>query len=187
MAEALQVTFNTKELDISLREADDRMLRAVRRGFGKAMSRVKERTKNHINKNFRNLATQRIANSLDSEIEVKKDRVEAIFGSRGPDAGTGEIGVGLHGKPDDDGNRWNIAQMYNEGISPKSFTWKSPGAAQHGRQAGRKGGNSPWIGPRPFFYGAPRLAFIDKAREIFNNIAENTVKREIDKEFNEVI
>lgn len=183
----VSVTFDTSELDISLREAGPRMLRAIRRGFGETMSRVKSRTKDHINKNFRSRATQKVGLSLDSEIEIKRDTIEAIFGSRGPDAGYGEIGVGVHAKPDDDGNRWNIAQMYNEGIPPKSFTWKSPKAAKHGRQAGRAGGNSPWIGPKPFFYGAPRLDFIGKAEEIFNNIVEQTVKRHIDREFQEVI
>ncbi len=80
----VSVTFDTTELDISLHEADDRMLGAIRRGFGETMSRVKSRTKDHINKNFRSRATQKVGLSLDSEIEIKSDRVEAIFGSRGP-------------------------------------------------------------------------------------------------------
>ncbi len=71
------------------------------------------------------------------------------------------------------------------------LTWKGnsgKGTAHiRGRQAGRAGGDSPWIGPRPFFYGAPRLDFIGKAEEIFNSIAERTVKRHIDREFQEVI
>ena len=166
------------------------MLGAIRRGFGETMSRVKSRTKDHLNKNFRSRATQKIGLSLKSEIEIKSDRVEAIFGSAGPDF-DGEIGVGIHSEPDDDGNRWNIAQMYNDGIPPKAFAWKGAsgkGTAHiRGRQAGRAGGSSPWISNKPFFFGAPRLSYIVKAQEIFSNIVEGTVKRHIDREFNEVI
>ena len=106
----MQVRFDTSELDISLREANDRMLRAIRRGFGETMSRVKERTKNHINKHFRNQASQMVANSLDSEIEIKRDTVEARFGSAGRGFGA-EIGDGVETSPDDNGQRWNLSIM----------------------------------------------------------------------------
>ena len=186
----LQVILDTSELDISLREAGPRMLRAIRRGFGETMSRVKSRTKDHINKNFRSRATQKVGLSLDSEIEIKKDTIEAIFGSKGPDF-DGEIGVGIHSNPDDNKKRWNIAQMYNDGIPPRPFVWKGEsgkGTAHiRGRQAGTEGGSSPWIGNKPFFYGAPRLSYIKKGQEIFKNISEQTVKRHIDREFQEVI
>jgi len=186
----LHVKLDTRELDISLLKLDRRMLNAIRRGFGETMSRVKSRTKDYINANFRNRATQKVGMSLDSEITLENDGVSAIFGSVGPDFG-GEIGFGIHSDPDDSGGTWNLAQMYNDGISPGPFVWKGEsgkGTAHiHGRQAGSEGGGSPWISKNPYFYGAPGLHFIDEGESIFNRLVKRTILKHINKEFNGVI
>tara|TARA_Y100000004_G_C8878288_1_gene396464 strand:+ start:93 stop:653 length:561 start_codon:yes stop_codon:yes gene_type:complete len=185
----VSVTFDTTELDISLREANDRMLRAIRRGFSETMSRVKERTKNHINKHFRNQASQMVGNSLDREIEITHDRVEARFGSRGG-RGDGEIGAGIETSPDDNGNTWNLGIMYNEGTPAGYFEWQS-GAAVRGRHVYRFGnkryGWMPSYDGQGYHYGLVGTRFIDEAQRIFEMISERTVKRHIDREFQEVI
>lgn len=185
----VSVTFDTTELDISLHEADDRMLGAIRRGFSETMSRVKERTKNHINKHFRNQASQMVGNSLDREIEITHDRVEARFGSTGRGFGS-EIGDGIETSPDDNGETWNLAIMYNEGTPAGYFEWKSD-AAIKGRHVYRSGnkryGWMPSYGGRGYHYGLVGTRFIDEAQRIFEMISERTVKRHIDREFQEVI
>jgi hypothetical protein len=186
----LDVTLDTSQLDASLRMSGTRMKKALRRGFGETMSRLKYTIKQYINGAFRSQATQKIGNSLNHEIIDEGKDVVAIFGSEGPDF-NGQIGVGIHSEADDDGNTWNLAQMYNEGIPARSFTWKGKTgrrtASQYGRQAGRAGGSSPWLSNKPFFYGAPRLAFIEEAEKRFNDSVERIVKRHIDREFQEVI
>ena len=182
----LDVILDTSELDASLRLSETRMKKALRRGFGETMSRLKYTIKQYINGAFRSQATQKIGRSLNHEIIDEGKDVVAIFGSEGPDFG-GQIGVGIHSEADDDGNTWNLAQMYNKGIPARSFEWKSSGAREHGRQAGRKGGSSPWLSNKPFFYGAPRLAFIEKAKDKFDDSVNRIVKRHIDREFQEVI
>lgn len=186
----MRVNFDTSELQLSLREADDRMLKTMRRGFGETMSRVKDRTKSHINKHFRTIASQRVGNSLDSDIEIKGDEVYAIFGSRGPDA-FGEVGEGVETSPDDNGNTWNLGIMYNEGTSAGWFKWNNPKTAVRGRPVGRFGtGAKGWmkaVDGHSYHYGLVGTFYIDHAKKVFENIAENTVQRHIDREFNGVI
>ena len=188
----LDVILDTSELDASLRLSETRMKKALRRGFGETMSRVKYTIKQYINGAFRSKATQKIGRSLNHEIIDEGKDVVAIFGSVGPDF-EGEIGVGIHTDADssDDGKTWNIAQMYNEGIPARSFEWKGKSGERtahiRGRQAGKTGSNTDWLSNKPFFYGAPRLAFIEKAKDKFNSSVNRIVKRHIDREFQEVI
>ena len=187
----MEVNFDTTELQLSLREADDRMLKTMRRGFGETMSRVKDRTKAHINKHFRTRASQRVGNSLDSDIEIKGDEVYAIFGSRGPDA-FGEVGAGVETSEDDSGDTWNLGVMYNEGTSAGWFSWNNPKTAVRGRPVGRSGtGHKGWMKVNSegesYHYGLVGAFYIDHAKQVFENIAEKTVQRHIDREFNGVI
>ena len=187
--EGFTLTMNARELAQALNESEDKVKKVMRRGFGEAMSRTKGLTKDYLNRGFANKATMKIATSLSHKIQEDGDDIYAIFGSRGPDY-SGEIGFGLMSSPDDDGDRWNIAQQYDQGTDAGWFTWDSPGAAEHGRQAGKKGGDSPWIesvGGKSYHYGVVALNFIDYAQNHFENSVERVVQRHFDRAFGGVI
>jgi hypothetical protein len=179
----LDVTFDTSELDVSLRNSKDRMNRAMKKGFRNAMYRVKERTKNHINRHFRNQASQMVGNSLQHDIREEGNDVYAIFGS-------GKDGEGVFTSPDDNEERWNLAIMYNEGTPRKSFKWKGK-ATIKGRPVYRKNNmRYGWMVSNNgygYHYGLVGTKFIDHAKDVFKDISERYVKREIEREFHEVI
>lgn len=180
---------NASELAQSLGQAEDRVKKVMRRGFGEAMSRSKDMTKRYLAKGFSNKATMKIGVSLNHEIEEEGKDIYAIFGSEGPDYG-GEIGFGLMAEPDDNGDRWNIAEQYNDGTKAHWFKWDSDGAATFGRQAGKKGGDSPWMevkGGKSYHFGVVPLNFIDYGQKHFEQSVERVVQRHLNREFGEVI
>ena len=191
--EGFVLTMNARELAQSLNQSEDKVKQVMRRGFGEAMSRTKSLTKDYLNRGFGNKATMKIATSLAHEIQEDNDDIYAIFGSRGPDY-SGEIGFGLMSSPDDDGNRWNIAQQYDGGTDAGWFTWKGDSgkgtAGEYGRQAGKAGGPSPWIesvNGKSYHYGVVALNFIDYAHNHFENSVERVVQRHFDRAFGGVI
>ena len=123
-----------------------------------------------------------VANSLGYEREVKMEdsgpELYGIFGSKGPDGRTGDIGVGVHTDPDDNDERYNIGEALQEGRDAGPFKFKgrkspfanSPnGAADFGRQVGSFGGPTAWYGHegKGYFYGYLAIDYIGAAQEKF--------------------
>ena len=169
------------ELMDLLRDSKRDMKKAMRLGFGRAMTETKRKTQQYL---AQALAPQRIGTSLDHEIETDgQGRVTAEFGSRGPNL-NGAIGVGIHTAPDDDGNQYNFGAAFNEGRTQKTIYWSAPGAAQHGREIGRKGSGTAWLPREKFtFFGFPRLDYIEYAMDDFEERSPRIVKRFIDRAY----
>lgn len=75
------VRIDDSELMDLLRDSKRDMKKAMRLGFGRAMTETKRKTQQYLKQA---LAPQRIGTSLDHEIETDgQGRVTALFGSRG--------------------------------------------------------------------------------------------------------
>lgn len=177
----VRTVVDDSELMDLLRDSKRDMKKAMRLGFGRAMTETKRKTQQYL---AQALAPQRIGTSLDHEISVGSDgKVEAIFGSQGKDLG-GAIGVGIHTSPDDDGNQYNIGAAYQEGRSQRTVYWRRSGAAEHGREIGRKGSGTAWLPNESFtFFGFPRLDYIGFAMDDFEERSPRIVKRFIDRAY----
>ena len=158
------VRIDDSELQDLLRDSKRDMKKAMRLGFGRAMTETKRKTQQYL---AQALAPQRIGTSLDHEIETDgQGRVTAEFGSRGPNLG-GTIGV-----------------AYNEGRTQRTIYWSAPGAAEHGREIGRKGSGTAWLPNEKFtFFGFPRLEYIEYAMDDFRERSPRIVKRFIDRAY----
>lgn len=187
-----RIRVDATEFNRAMNAAQEDIAKAMYRGSGDAFSYAKTITENYL-RGYVGMVPQanKVANSLDYDkresrvIRIEGDDVEleAKFGSRGPDVHGGEIGVGVHTKPDDNGGRWNIAQSLQEGIDARTFAWKSSGAAEHSRQVGSAGGDSPWYPGRgtgeAYFYGFPELDFLGVAERAFRARLEGAIEREM--------
>lgn len=191
-----RVRVDATEFNRAMKAAQKDIAEAMFRGSGDAFSYAKTITENYLN-GYVGMVPQarKVADSLDYDkresrvVSINGDDVEleAKFGSRGPDIWGGEIGVGVHTSPDDNGGRWNIAQSLQEGIDARTFQWKSAKAAEHSRQVGRKGSASPWYPGRgtgeAYFYGFPELDYLGVAERAFRARLEGAIEREMKRRF----
>jgi len=191
---SMTIRVDATEFNRAMNAAQEDIAEAMFKGSGEAFSYAKRITENYL-RGYVGMVPQahKVANSLDYDkrrtgregrvVRIEGDDVElkASFGSRGPNIHGGEIGIGVHTSPDDNGRRWNIAQSLQEGISPKTFTWNSSGAAEHSRQVGRKGSKTPWFPRPPYFYGFPALDFLGVAERAFQARIKGAVEREMKK------
>ena len=175
------VHIDDRELQDLLRDSKRDMKKAMRDGFGRAMTETKRKTQQYLKAA---LAPQRIATSLDHEIETdSQGNVTSLFGSRGPNL-DGAIGVGIHTSPDDDEKRYNFGVALDEGRTQRTIYWKSRKAQARGREIGRKGSGTAWLPPEKFtFFGFPRLQYIEFAKNDFEERSPRIVKRFIDKAY----
>ena len=171
---------DTELMDL-LHDSKRDMKKAMRLGFGRAMTETKRKTQQYLKQA---LAPQRIGTSLDHEIETDgQGRVTALFGSRGPNL-DGAIGVGIHTSPDDNEEQYNFGVAYNEGRTQRTIYWRSPRAAEHGREIGRKFSGTAWLPSEKFtFFGFPRLEYIEFAMDDFRERSPRIVKRFIGQAF----
>ncbi len=110
------VHIDDRELQDLLRDSKRDMKKAMRLGFGRAMTETKRKTQQYLKAA---LAPQRIATSLDHEIETdSQGNVTSLFGSRGPNL-DGAIGVGIHTAPDDDENQYQLWCGFRRKAEPK--------------------------------------------------------------------
>lgn len=187
------IRVDASEFNRAMKATQEDIAEAMFKGTGAAFSYAKTITYNYL-KGYVGMVpqAQKVANSLDYDkgrtgregriVRIEGDDVEvrASFGSRGPNIHTGEIGIGVHTSPDDNGGRWNIAQSLQEGISAKTFSFRGS-AAEHSRQVGRKGSKTPWYPRPPYFYGYPALDFLGVAERAFQARIEGAVQREMKK------
>ena len=182
-----RIRVDASEFNRAMKDAQHDIAKAMYKGSGAAFSYAKTITENYL-RGYIGMVPQahKVANSLDYDkrenrivrIEGDNVEVEAKFGSRGPKIHGGEIGIGVHTSPDDNGGRWNIAQSLQEGISAKTFTFGGS-AAEHSRQVGRKVSKTPWYPRPPYLYGFPALDFLGVAERAFQARIEGAVEREM--------
>lgn len=187
-----RITVDTREFDRQMDKAQDDIAKALWEGIGKALSSTKDSTANYL-RGYAGFVPQakRVADSLayqrDVSVQGNEAEVEARFGSKGPTQ-YGEIGVGMHTDPDDNGNRYNIALALQEGRDAKYFRFKgnrSPyaktqtGATQYGRQVGRFQSATAWYGHGGvgYFYGYPELDYLGKAEVYFESRGRSAIER----------
>lgn len=182
---------DTSEFNRALDKAQNDIADQIRKTLGKVLSEVKSEIYNYI-RNYPDGTANKVANSLDYEREVNVHGNEidttAEWGSRGPNGRNGEIGVGVHTSPDDSGGTYNIGEAFDEGREAHFFKWKGLSgkktAFKHGRQVGREGTNTPWYGKGKggaFFYGFPRLNYIEKGAEIFERRFEGRLQKALNR------
>jgi len=165
---------------------------AMFKGSGIAFAAAKDRTDRYLRGRVAHTPqAKKVADSLDYTQSAERRKsikitdsevtIEAMFGSRGPDKRNGEIGFGVHTSPDDNGGTFNIGWAVEEGISPKTFSWKSSGAQTHSRQVKTKHGNSAWYAGKGTgqaeFLGIIGADYIDFAMKIFDARIDTAVKR----------
>lgn len=193
---SMTIRVDASEFNRAMNKAQEDIADAMFKGSGEAFSYAKTITTNYL-KGYVGMIPQayKVAQSLDYDkgrtgregrvVRIEGDDVElkAAFGSRGPNIWGGEIGIGVHTSPDDNGGRFNIAQALQEGIEAKTFSFHSSGAAEHSRQVGRKGSKTPWFPRPPFFYGFPELDFLGVAERAFQARIEGAIQRQMKKRF----
>ena len=166
---------------------------------GKTLSDVKEHTYRYLRGfegMYPGLATK-VANSLAYDRGGRGDvygadnpQVDAIFGSRGPNGRSGEIGAGVHTDPDDTEGTYNIGAALQEGRDAGTYPWlnktsrgKHGGAIVHGRQVGTMSGNSSWYGRGGsfYFYGYANLDYIGEGMRKFEAKIEGRLNSNLKK------
>jgi hypothetical protein len=185
-----KISVNMTEFNRAMKKAQKDIADAMFEGSGIAFATALNRTDSYLRGRVAHTPqAKKVADSLDytkgkerrKSIKITDNEVtmEAMFGSRGPNKRTGEIGFGVHTSRDDNGGTFNIGQAVEEGISPRTFSFKSSGAATHGRQIGRAKGPTAWYGKggTAEFQGIIGAEYIDFAMRIFDSRIETAVKR----------
>jgi len=176
----------------SFNRAFEKNKEAVEKAMFYASGYALSAAKDHAYKRLRGFMgmhpqAREVANSLGYEREVKMEdngpELYGIFGSKGPDGRSGDIGVGVHTDPDDNEGRYNIGAALQEGRDAGNFSWKKPGASQYGRQVGSKDGDSPWYGRGggAYFYGYVAINYLDAAQERFEARFPTRMNYELNK------
>ena len=187
-AKGMSINIDNDSFNRAFHEIQEAVEKAMMYASGYALSAAKDHAYKHL-RGFMGMHPQarEVANSLGYERTVtsKNDDVElnAIFGSKGPDGRSGDIGVGVHTDPDDNEERYNIGAALQEGRDAGNFSWKKPGASQYGRQVGSKDGDSPWYGRGggAYFYGYVAINYLDAAQERFEARFPTRMNYELNK------
>lgn len=187
-----RITVDTREFNMAMRNAEKVIADAMFEGSGRAFEQTKRETDRYLRSlTFQTPQAKKVANSLDytkgaerrQAIQMRGDEIslEARFGSRGPHI-RGEIGVGVHTSPDDNQGTFNIGQAVEEGINPRTFSFKAEGASQHGRQIGRAKGPTAWYGKggTAEFRGIKGTEYISHASNFFNRRIKQEVERRLE-------
>jgi len=190
-----RIHVDASDFNRAMKTAQQDIADAMFKGSGAAFAYAKQLTDNYLRSQSATTGqAKKVADSLQYDqreqrvVTITGDNVtvEAMFGSRGPDI-RGQIGVGVHTSPDDNGNRFNIGQAVQEGISAGYFSWRSSGAQEHSRQVGRKGSATPWYAGKgsgtAYFFGITGLDYLGFAEDVFSRVLESKVQREMKKRF----
>jgi len=187
-----KISVDMTEFNRAMDKAQKDIADAMFKGSGIAFAAAKDRTDSYLRGRIAHTPqAKKVADSLDytkgderkKSIKITDDEVtiEGKFGSRGPDKRHGEIGFGVHTSTDDNGGTFNIGQAVQEGISPRTFKWKSPKAQEHSRQVKTKHGDSAWYAGKGTgqaeFLGIIGADYIDFAMRIFDARIDTAVKR----------
>ena len=178
-----KISVDMTQFNRAMDKAQKDIAQAMFEGSGIAFAAALDRTFRYLQGRIVHTPqAKKVADSLDytKGPERKKSititdnevTVEGKFGSRGP---------GVHTSPDDNGGTFNIGQAVEEGISPRTFSWKSSGAQTHSRQVMTKHGNSAWYAGKGTgqaeFLGIIGANYIDFAMSVFDARIKTAVKR----------
>ena len=187
-----RIRVDTREFNMAMKDAEKVIAKAMFEGSGAAFDQTKRETDRYLRSlTYQTPQAKKVADSLDyskrgeRKPEIRGDDItlEAMFGSRGPHI-RGEIGVGVHTSPDDNGGTFNIGQAVEEGISARTFSWRSAGATEHSRQIGRKGSATAWFAGKGSgqaeFKGIQGTEYISHAANFFNRRIKTEVERRLE-------
>lgn len=189
-----KISVDMTQFNRAMDKAQKDIAQAMFEGSGIAFAAALDRTDSYLRGRVAHTPqAKKVADSLDytkgaerkksTKITDNEVTIEAMFGSRGPDKRNGEIGFGVHTSPDDNGGTFNIGWAVQEGISPRTFSWKSSGAQTHSRQILTKHGNSAWYAGKGTgqaeFQGIIGADYIGFAMRVFDSRINTAVKRSI--------
>ena len=189
-----KISVDMTQFNRAMDKAQKDIAQAMFEGSGIAFAAALDRTFRYLQGRIVHTPqAKKVADSLDytkgperkQSITITDNEVtvEGKFGSRGPGKTkkTGEIGFGVHTSPDDNGGTFNIGQAVQEGISPRTFSWKSSGAQTHSRQILTKHGNSAWYAGKGTgqaeFQGIIGADYIGFAMSVYDARINTAVKR----------
>lgn len=176
------VRLDTREFDAMLHDMEHKLPHIIAKTLSKIMSEAQFETRAYI---------QQRGDGSQSHIRDAGSRVAELFERkdvfvRGTEILSGLIAQRALTSPDDDGNQFDIAEALQEGIMARNVFFRSSGAAEKGRQFGRRGSNTPWTMSNPgrfFFHGYPKLSYIEFGMGIVERRLERRIGAAIEREF----
>ncbi len=176
------IRLDTREFDAMLNDMEHKLPHIIAKVLSKIMSEAQFETRAYIQQ--RGDGSQSHIPDAGSRVAELYERKDVFV--RGTEIISGMIAQRALTSPDDDGNQFDLAQALQEGIMGRNVSFRSSGAAEKGRQFGRRGSDTPWTLSNPgrfFFHGYPKLSYIEFGMGIVERRLERRIGSAIEREF----
>lgn len=171
---------DSSEYDAMIHDIEHKLPSIIAKALSKVLSEAQFETRAYIEQKGRSghvpSAAERVA-----ELFERKD----VF-VKGNQILSGMAALRALASPDDDGNQFDFSLALQEGMRAQNVLFRSPGAAEKGRQFGRRGSKTPWTQKNPgsyYHFGFPTLRYIEYAIGIVERRIEKRIGNAIEREF----
>ena len=175
----LKIRVDAREFNTMMDHIEDELAAEIARVVNRILSEAKSETRQFLVQKGR-MVTGRGSAANKIALTLDYDRAEANL-----DQITAQMFAGpALTNPDDDGNQFDLAPVYEEGWAARMVRYTSSPASRTGRQLGRRGGNTPFIPGGAYFHpGFPKLGYMEHAQRIVESRLERRIRNKIESEY----